>query len=215
MIKTEYFSHHPDLEPHYGGLPFPELEEQGIARSGRILLILPCMNWQKYRFDFENGRFWRIVLHGIQPWRTWLDIYSIDCIKLKSTEQMLGLWSPYKEREILWEIITNGLDSYPAWARYKTNESLKMELESAVRRRLLGLENEYRKIISFLNVKAYHECISKLSNEFGIVALPIKVDWTAARAVPCRNLRELNEVLGDAIEETPPLIQPVLCNKHH
>lgn len=136
------------------------------------------------------------MLEGIQAWRYRVDIYSIDCIRLKSTQQVLGLWSPYKEPEILHEIITSCLDSYPAWSRYKTNEKMTLELENAVRRELLRIANWYEKIISFVNVKAYYSCMLKLSREFDIVALPRKVDWKAARAVPCRNLNELKETLN-------------------
>jgi hypothetical protein len=157
------------------------------------------MNWQKYGCHFENGRFWRIVLQNIEPWRDWLDIYSIDCIKLESTQEMLGLWSPYKDDNVLREIMTKRLDSYPAWATYENNDDKKTELENAVRQKLKRLTQGYLTGVSFLNVRAYHECIQKLSNEFRIVALPRRVDWKAARAVPYRNIDELKKTLQSIV----------------
>jgi hypothetical protein len=113
------------------------------------------------------------------------------------------LWSPYKNPEILHEIVSSCLDSYPAWSRYKTNEKMTLELENAVRRELLRIANQYKSIISFVNVKAYYKCLLKLSQEFGIVALPQDVDWKAARAVPCRNLNELKQTLNDVAASAP------------
>lgn len=112
------------------------------------------------------------MLGGIQSWRYCLDIYSIDCIRLKSTHQVLGLWSPYKNREILHEIIASRLDSYPAWARYQTNEKMTIELENAVRRELLQIANRYKKIISFVNVKAYYKCMLRLSQNLALLRYP-------------------------------------------
>lgn len=166
------------------------------------------MNWGNYGSSFENSRFWKTVLRGIQPWRHCVDVYSIDCIRLKSTHQVLGLWSPYKNQEILNEIITCRLDSYPAWARYRANEKMTLELENAVKRELLQIANLYRKIISFVNVKAYYNCMLSLSREFGITTLPREVDWKAARAVPCRNLDELKETLNDVTGSV--LVQPIV-----
>jgi hypothetical protein len=168
------------------------------------------MNWVNYGMNFESSRFWKIVLTEIQPWRRWIDVYSIDCIRLHSTDEVLGLWSPYKNRETLREIITHRLDSYPAWGRYQRNEQRRIELEEAVRGVLFRIANKYIKIVSFVNVKAYHKCLFKLSSEFGIVALPRKVDWKAARAVPHRNLHELKETLNGlnqlmCVQEHPSL----------
>jgi hypothetical protein len=163
------------------------------------------MNWQNYGLDFEGSRFWRIVTDGIQAWRSCVDLYAIDCIRMKSTQRMLGLWSPYKDRAVLHEIITERLDNYPAWAKYKENQALQRELENAVREQLARIAHRYRRIIAFLNVRAYHECISRLSNEYEIIALPRKVDWRAARAVPCRNLGELREALSTVTAELLPV----------
>jgi hypothetical protein len=179
------------------------------------MLILPCMNWLNYGLDFETGRFWKTVLRGIQAWRYCVEIYAIDCIRLKSTQRVLGLWSPYNNPEILREIITCRLDSYPAWSRYKTNELLMLELENAVRRELSRIADQYEKVVSFVNIKAYYRCLRRVGREFDIVTLPREVDWKAARAVPCRNLNELAEILNRlADSELAKVIGPQECHKH-
>jgi hypothetical protein len=85
---------------------------------------------------------------------------------------------------------------------------MTLELENAVKRELLQIANLYRKIISFVNVKAYYNCMLSLSREFGITTLPREVDWKAARAVPCRNLDELKETLNDVTGSV--LVQPIV-----
>lgn len=159
------------------------------------MLILPCMNWQKYRSDFRNSRFWSIVLAGVSPWQDHIDLYAIDCIVLPSQGRMIGLWSPSEQGEILDEIIALGLDSYPSWSRYSNNVRLRDQLCQAVELKLDELSNKYRYVIGFVNVRAYYETLKLLARKFPINLFPERVNWRAARAVPYTGIGELQDHL--------------------
>jgi hypothetical protein len=157
----------------------------------RIMLILPCMSWIKYGGNFHEGRFWKVVLDKTRRWSALIDIYAIDCIRLKSTGQMIGLWSPSKDKAVLQEILREELDSYPSWSKYKNRPQLRNELREAVKSKLKELRKRYAFIVSFVNVKAYYNCLQELSTEFDLITLPKKVNWNKARAVQYQNVNEL------------------------
>jgi len=157
----------------------------------RILLILPCMSWNKYEGNFLEGRFWKFVLDKTKQWSSLIDVYAIDCIRLRSSGKMIGLWSPSKNKAVLQEILRERLDSYPSWSKYKDSPQLRDELREAIKSKLQKLRKRYEFIISFLNVKAYYNCLQELSTEFDLIALPKSVCWKKARAVPYQNINEL------------------------
>lgn len=166
-----------------------------------ILLILPCMSWRKYGLDFIEGRFWKVTLAAISAYLRHVDVYAIDCIVLPSTSQMLGLWSPFTERDVLKEILDLGLDSYPSWSRFEKRPQLRQELKNAVETRLHDLSQKYEQIVAFVNVKAYHETLRELSTTYAMQVLPRNVDWSAARAVPYKNIDELRDCLENIVGE--------------
>ena len=164
----------------------------------RVLLILPCMPWIKYGFNFREGKFWKKVIESIRDSKHQIDIYAIDCIRLKSTGSMIGLWSPETNKKIFHEVFSNKLDNYPAWHKYKNKPNLREELKQEVRRRLEEVCQKYDKIISFTNVKVYYYCMKELAEEFNIIALPRSVNWKAPRAVAYENIDQLVNELENA-----------------
>jgi hypothetical protein len=163
----------------------------------RILLILPCMPWIKYGRDFENGTFWKIVRKHIEPYLESIDIYAIDCIRLRSSGKMIGLWSPYKDKEIYDEILLEKLDSYPAWGKYKNNPKAREELKLQVKNKITQLRKAYELIVAYLNVRVYYECIGSLAQEFGIILLPKTIPWRTPRvAYSFRYVNELVQVMN-------------------
>jgi len=94
------------------------------------------MPWLTYRSGFEKGSLWRSVLKRIDAWRAGTDVYAIDCISLKSTGKMIGLWSPYSDNEVFEEILENNLDSYPSWSKFKTHPERQEELREQVDQKL-------------------------------------------------------------------------------
>jgi hypothetical protein len=153
------------------------------------------MPWIKYGINFENGTFWRIVLKNIKPYLEFIDIYAIDCIKLKSSDRRIGLWSPYKDKNILDEIMLEKLDSYPAWEKYKNNPKAREELKIQVKNKLILLRDKYKSIIAYLNVRVYYECIKDLIPEFNIILLPRYIPWKTPRVT--YSLKYLNELLDE------------------
>lgn len=171
------------------------------AKKKKIMLILPCMPWIKYGSNFENGAFWKIVRKHINPYLRFIDIYAIDCIKLRSSGRMIGLWSPYKDREILDEILRERLDSYPAWGKCKNNPKAREELELQVTDSLVRLKKEYESIVAYLNVRVYYECINDLAQEFRIILLPKTIPWRTPRVTySSRYLNELAQVLSEFLD---------------
>ncbi len=166
----------------------------------KVLLILPCMNWNKYKQEYTKSRFWAATLSAISRWNNQLDIVAIDCIVLRSTGKMLGLWSPFVEKQALEEIVELGLDSYPSWSKYSHKPSLMRELYNAVDSRLSELSGKYDRIVAFINVKAYYQTLRELSSKYSIRLLPNRVAWKAARAVPYRNIAELRDYFRTIFE---------------
>ena len=162
------------------------------------MLILPCMPWIRYGSNFENGTFWKIVRKHVKSYLKSIDIYAIDCIKLRSSGKMIGLWSPYKDKEILHEILHEKLDSYPAWEKYKNNPKAREELKLQVRDKLIQLREVYQSIVAYLNVRVYYECIKDLAPEFRIILLPQTIPWRTPRVTYSpRYLDELAHVLSE------------------
>ena len=167
------------------------------AEKSKIMLILPCMPWIKYGRGFENGTFWKIVRKHIKPYLKFIDIYAIDCIRLKSSGRMIGLWSPCKDKKILDEILCEELDNYPAWEKYKSNSRAREELKLQVRNRLIYLREVYESIVAYLNVRVYYECIKDLAPEFQIILLPRTIPWRTPRVTySSRYVKELVDVLN-------------------
>lgn len=149
------------------------------------------MPWLNYGSNFREGKFWKKVIDSIKDSDHQIDIYAIDCIRLKSTGNIIGLWSPEKNKEIFNEVMSDKLDNYPAWSKYKNKSHLREELKQEVRSKLKEVHQKYDKIISFTNVKVYYYCLRELAEEFGLVALPRRVNWKAPRAVPYENIDQL------------------------
>jgi len=163
----------------------------------KIMLILPCMPWIKYGINFENGTFWKIILKNIKSYLEFIDIYAIDCIKLKSSGRMIGLWSPYKDKNILDEIMIEKLDRYPAWEKYKNNPKAREELKIQVKNKLTLIRDKYKSIIAYLNVRVYYECIKEIIPEFHIILLPKNVPWRTPRVTYSQQyINELKDVLS-------------------
>jgi hypothetical protein len=170
------------------------------ATKKKIMLILPCMPWINYGRNFENGTFWKIVRKHIKPYLKSIDIYAIDCIRLRSSGKMIGLWSPYKDKEILDEILLEKLDSYPAWEKYKNNPRAREELTLQVTDRLIQLRKVYESIVAYLNVRVYYECIKDLAPEFRIILLPKIIPWRTPRVTySSRYVNELVHVLSELL----------------
>jgi len=149
----------------------------------RVLLILPCMPWLKYRSGFEKGGLWRSVLKRIDAWRAGTDVYAIDCIRLKSTGKMIGLWSPYSDNEVFEEILENNLDSYPSWGKFKTHPERQEELREQVDQKLSQIASRYSHFIAFVNVRAYYACLESLSRKYQITVLPRDISWRTPRGI--------------------------------
>ena len=170
------------------------------VEKSKIMLILPCMPWIKYGKNFENGTFWKIVRKHIKPYLKFIDIYAIDCIRLRSSRRMIGLWSPYKDKEILDEILHEKLDSYPAWEKYKNNPKAREELKQQVRNKLVRLREVYESKVAYLNVRVYYECIKDLAPEFRIILLPKAIPWRTPRVTySTKYVNELVHVLSELL----------------
>jgi hypothetical protein len=141
------------------------------------------MPWIKYRSGFEKGSLWRSVLKRIDAWRDYTDIYAIDCIRLKSTAKMIGIWSPYSDNEVFQEILENNLDSYPSWSKFKPHPERQEELREQVDRKLSQIAYRYRHVIAFVNVRAYYECLESLSRKYKITILPRDISWLTPRGI--------------------------------
>jgi hypothetical protein len=152
------------------------------------------MSWIKYKGNAWKSKRWKYLKDKIEKelkfvriqdenqkqnpsTKIVVDIYAIDCIKLKSSKRMIGLWSPFKDKHILEEIIEEGLDNYPSWDKYKNHPELREELKEEVKKKLLQLKDQYHHIFSVMNVKVYYNCLEELSKEFNIILLPRHVDW--------------------------------------
>jgi hypothetical protein len=157
----------------------------------RILLILPCMPWVKYNGNVWKSNSWKYVRNKIRKWLDFVDIYAIDCIRLKSSNKIIGLWSPFKHEYILEEILKEKLDSYPSWNKYKNHPELREELKEEVRKKLLSLKSQYARIISVVNVKVYYNCLKEISEEFNIIVLPRVIDWRKPYASFYQGVEEL------------------------
>jgi hypothetical protein len=149
------------------------------------------MPWNKYKENFAESRFWKFVLSKIRCWSHLIDIYAIDCIRLKSSNKMIGLWSPFKDKRILKEILEEKLDNYPSWSKYKNRPELREELKGEVRKKLSRLKKRYDFVISYTNVKIYYNCLEELSKEFDIIVLPQNVNWRRPRTILFQNINEL------------------------
>ena len=177
----------------------------------KILLILPCMPWIKYEGNAWKSKRWKYLKCRIekelnfvyiqddsqkpnQSTKIIVDIYAIDCIRLKSSNRMIGLWSPFKDNHIMEEILKEKLDRYPSWRIFKNHPELVEELKEEVRKKLLQLKNQYHHIFSVVNVKAYYKCLEELSKEFNIVLLPRnveKISWKKPLRIFNRGVDEL------------------------
>lgn len=165
-----------------------------------ILLILPCMPWTKYGLNFASkGRLWRILLRRIQNWRSEIDVYAIDCIRLKSTSHMIGLWSPFSEIEIFQEIVQENLDSYPSWTKYKNHPELVLELLNRVEITLESIACKYERIIAFINVRAYRECLENIAPKYRIKMLPVQISWRTPQMLTNNQFDELPNFLGQMV----------------
>ena len=162
----------------------------------RTLVIIPCMSWVANNGDYTKGKMWKKVLELVEASPTEVDIYAIDCIRLKSNGKMIGLWSPSKNKRIMKEILEKKLDNYPAWGKYKNRPDLRDELRREVENKLKLLCKRYDRIISFTNVKVYNFCLRELASKFDIITLPATVDWKAPRSVPYKNIDELAHELS-------------------
>jgi hypothetical protein len=165
------------------------------------MLILPCMRWLSYGSRFEESNFWKPILTCLNPYLPFIDVYAIDCIRLPSTNKPIGIWSPYKDERIFQEVMSYGLDSYPAWAKFKGNPLLLDELQESVEVCLNPLASQYQTIIAYVNVRAYYECLTRVvKNGFRIIVLPTDISWRFPRkARSGRAIHELELAVRDEL----------------
>jgi len=139
----------------------------------KIALIIPCASWVKAKGKIENIRTWKYIINILKENNLldYIDLYAIDCIRLKSTGKPIGIWNPLNDKEIMREILTYNLDSYPSWDKFKKNSSLLIELQESVESRIKELLEKYRLIIGYINVKAYYIVLKEISKKYDRVKL--------------------------------------------
>ncbi len=144
----------------------------------RIALILPCASWVKYKGDVKSIRTWKFILKKLKETKLIkkVDIFAIDCIRLNSTGKVIGIWSPFFDKEIMKEILTYNLDSYPSWEKFKKKKELLNELRENVKIKLKQISKKYDKIVCYVNVKGYFKVLASLSKEFNGKLEIIKLD---------------------------------------
>lgn len=94
------------------GLNYFHAVESNVRReTDEDFINLTCMLPGKYKENSMESKSWKYVLRRIKQWLHLIDVYAIDCIRLKSSGKMLGLWSPSRDGQILKEILAEKLDS--------------------------------------------------------------------------------------------------------
>ena len=121
----------------------------------RILLLLPCTN----RKPYITAPSWKYVLKHIEPWRDYIALAAVDCIKDPSTGLPFGIVGEWEQE------LTVTKDELP-------NPQKIDSLVAQIRKKLRELVRNYDYVIAYINVKTYWKALERLGNEFNIKMLP-------------------------------------------
>ncbi len=153
----------------------------------RLLLILPC-NKCVGMGDYSLCPNWRIILSSIY---NYVEYGLLDLAAIDSCKPGIVLWG--EEREYMW------CDLQPSYLLYYSREKWRLDiLKTSVLRDVGKLAPYYKRILYYVNVKAYREALDYAAehyNDFLYWVGPSRLSPLSYRS------RRERERLVNAIEE--------------